>query len=358
MASELKPVQVRLGAIVPIVIACLIHGFKCLIVGNPGIGKTEVTKAIIATLPPMIPDGENALLLEWFLAQENEEDIGGIPYPKTDESGMFADKLLFEKQRANLINPDRYVINFLDDMTHGGARKQTAIMQFWDGSILGKRLGPNCRFIGCCNDTTMMAGAAPIIEPLKSRCWVIYHAVADFPFWEKWATGPGLIRPDIVAYLSDNPGSLDAFKPTKMLTQSPSPRTWHHLSDMMNVCDEVGVDDFTRNATAEGTVGAAQANQYLRYADMVKQAATPEIILSDPYGARIPENASIMYAVTLALSYTVDTVERAELAMQYGSRMTAEFEALLVKTITEKFPGAKATDEYVDYASRQARIIL
>ena len=358
MATDWKPSTVKLGSIVPIIISCLVHNFKALIVGNPGIGKTAMVNAIQATLPPYIPDGPDALLLNWFLAQENEENISGLPYPGKDESGMYAVQLLFEKQRANLMNPDRYVINFLDDITHGGTRKQTAIMQFWDGTILGERLGDNCRFIGCCNDTTMMAGASPIIEPLKSRCHVIYHAVADFKYWEKWAITSGKVRPDIIAYLSANPSCLDMFEPTKMLTNSPSPRTCHHCSDMMNVCDENEVDEYTRNATAEGSVGSAQARQYLRFADMVKQAVTPDIILADPHGARIPENTSMLYASALSISHVSDTVEKASLAMQYAHRMPPEFEALVVKIITEKLPDAKRTDEYIEYSTRQAQIII
>ena len=358
MATDGVPTKVKFGAIVPLVVACLIHNFKVLIVGNPGIGKTEVTRAIIATLPPMIPDGKPALLLEWFLAQEQEEDVGGIPYPAKDEIGEYATRLLFTKQRANLVNDDRYVVNFLDDVTHGGTRKQTANLQFFRGSILGERLGPNCRFIGCCNDTTMMAGAAPIIEPFKSSCHVIYHAIADFPFWEKWAVSSGKIRPDVIAYLSENPVCLDMFQPSKMLVNSPSPRTWEHLSDMMTVCDTVGVDDYVRNATAEGAVGSAQAVQYLRFAEMVKQAVTPDIILADPCGARVPENASMMYAASLSLRHVVDTIDKAERAMRYAHRMPVEFEALTVDGIAEKLPESKQTTEYMDYTVRKAQYEL
>ena len=186
MAEMWDPMKVKLGALVPIIAACIVQNLKVLIVGNPGIGKTEVIRMIASTLPPYIPEGKDALLLNWFLAQEQEENVDGIPFKCEDSNGAYVKQLPFEKQRKNLLVDDRYVINFLDDMLMGSTRKQTSHMQFFRGHIFGEKVGDNVRYIAATNDITMKAGTTAAIEPLKSSCTTIYHAIVDHPFWENW----------------------------------------------------------------------------------------------------------------------------------------------------------------------------
>lgn len=353
-----EPMKVKLGALVPIIMLSLVRGLKVLIVGNPGIGKTEVIKMIVGMMPPYIPEGKPAVLLNWFLAQEQEENVDGIPFKCTDENGDYVKQLPFEKQRTNLLYDDRFVVNFLDDMLQGSTRKQTSHMQFWGGHIFGENVADNIRFIGATNDVKMKAGATAAIEPLKSRCTTIYHAVVDHPFWEKWAINSGRVRPDIIAYLHQNPQALDQFNPTVNLTNSPCPRTWVSASDILNICEETEADNYTTKASVEGSIGNAEMLQFFAFKTMVDQAATPEVILADPHGVRVPENASVMYAVCLALVNVCDTVEKAEFAMQYAKRLPAEFESLMVKQMAGNVEGMKHTKEYVDYLSRRGETLL
>lgn len=358
MAETWEPMTVKLGAIVPIMTEAIIRGSKILLVGSPGIGKTAIINMIIDALPPYILDGMGALLINWFLAQEQEENVEGVPGKATDKHGDYAKHLLFDKQRQNVLTSDRYVVNFFDDLLMGTTRKQTSNLQFWRGFILGKPVGENVRFIGATNDVKHMAGTVKAIEPFKSSCTCIFHAIADHPFWEKWAINSGLVRPDVIAYLNTNPHALDMFNPSVSLTNCPSPRTWVHLSDMLNICEAVGADEYHMKASAEGAVGAPETVQFFAFKGMVDNAVTPQIILSDPQGANVPENASVMYAVSLALCNVVETQETAEYAMQYAKRLPAEFEALVVRQLVSKNEAYKVSNEYVDYTARQASMVL
>ena len=174
----------------------------------------------------------------------------------------------------------------------------------------------------------------------------------------KLAITSGRVRPDIIAYLHQNPQALDQFNPTVNLTNSPCPRTWVSASDMLNVCESVEADNYTTKASVEGAIGNAETNQLFAFKTMVDSAATPEVILADPHGSRVPENASVMYAVSLALIHVVDTVEKAEYAMQYARRLPAEFESLMVRQMATKVDGMKRTKEYIDYLSRRGETLL
>ena len=358
MADTWEPMQVKLGRIVPIITEALIRGSKILLVGSPGIGKTAVLNSIIANLPPYVLDGMGALLINWFLAQEQEEDVGGVPGKVSDSNGDYATHLLFEKQRQNMTITDRYVVNFLDDVLHGSTRKQAANLQFIRGFILGHTVPDNVRFIAATNDVKHMAGTVKAIEPFKSSFTCIFHAIADHPFWEKWAISSGLVRPDVIAYLNTNPHALDMFNPSVSLTQCPSPRTWVHLSDMLNICEAVGTDEYHMKASAEGAIGAPETVAFFAFKSMVDNAVTPQIILADPHGANVPENASVMYAVSLALCNVVETQETAEYAMQYARRLPAEFEALIVRQLVNHDETYKFTNEYIEYTARQSDMML
>jgi hypothetical protein len=299
-----------------------------------------------------------ALLIPWFLAQEAEEDVGGVPGKASDKDGDYAVHLLFDKQRQNMTITDRFVVNFLDDVLHGSTRKQASNLQFVRGFILGKAVPDNVRYIAATNDVKHMAGTVKAIEPFKSSFTCIYHAIADHPFWEKWAINSGLVRPEIIAYLHSNPHALDMFEPSVSLTNSPSPRTWCHASDMLAICEQVGADEYHQRVSVEGAIGAPQTVQLFAFKEMLDKAVTPQIILADPRGANVPDNVSVMYAVSLAVCNIVETVEMAEYAMQYARRLPAEFEALIVGQLCQKIPGAKVTNEYINYTAKQAQTIL
>ena len=358
MAETWEPMTVKLGTIVPIVTAALVKGLKILLVGSPGIGRTAVLNAIVESLPPYKEGGKAALLLNWFLAQEQEENVDGVPGKVTDKDGDYAVHLLFEKQRQNMMINDRYVVNFLDDLLQGSTRKQSSHMQFWDGYILGEKVPDNVRFMAATNDVKHMAGTVKAIEPLKSRCTCIYHVIADHPFWEKWAINSGQVRPDIIAYLNTNPHALDQFNPSVSLTNCPSPRTWVHASEMLTICEQVGADQYHQKASVEGAIGAPECVAFFNFKTMVDRAVTPQVILADPQGANVPENASIMYAVSLALCNIVETQETAEYAMQYAKRLPAEFEALIVRQLCQKNESYKVTNEYIDYTARHSDMLL
>lgn len=358
MAEKWEPMKVKLGAIIPIILSSLIHNIKLLLVGDPGIGKTAVCDAAFATLPPYIQDGDSAVILRWFFAQEQAEDVAGLPAKTEDEFGPFATHLLFGKQRVNVITKDRYIVNFLDDCGMGMTRDQTAQMQFLRGFIQGEKLPDNVRFIGATNDKTDKAGVVGMISPFKSSFDCIYHVEEDFDLWRNWAESSEEIRPDILAYLRDNPYALNQFIPSTDLVNWPNPRTWHSASKMLNICEANNAPNYVQKASVEGAIGAAQTAQFFAFKSMLDSAVTPTIILHDPIGANVPDNASVLYAVSLSLIHAVDTLEKGEIAMSYAARIPAEFEALIMKRLVGKNPALKNTDGYIKFKARHAEIML
>lgn len=354
MGDTWIPMKVKIGALVPIIVASILQGIKLLIVGNPGIGKTAIADATIASLPPYVVDGPEAMIIRWFLAQEQAEDVAG--YPAIIDGK--AEHILFGKQRKIFEILDRYVVHFLDDAGMGMTRDQTAQMQFVRGFVQGKRVPDNNRYIACTNDKTDKAGVTGMIEPFKSSFDCIYHAVVDHAYWEYWAVDSGQVRPDIIAYLNTHPQELDQFNPTTNLVNCASPRTWVSASNMLTICEKTDADEFTTKASVEGAIGSASCSQFFAFKEMLEAAVTPAIILADPTGASIPENTSIMYAVALALVNTVDDRGMAEAAFRYAKRLPMEFEALILRQCVKKNDGYRRTGEYLDYLSRNAEVTL
>ena len=347
MAEKWNPMKVKMRDIHDVIKQAIVDDFKILIVGNPGIGKTAIVNDVAKEL--------DAIVVPYFLAQEQAEDVGGLP-------GIIdgkAQHILFERQRFIMTPNERIVIPFLDDCGQGQTRDQTAQMQFLRGFIQGKKVPSNVRFIGCTNDKTDKAGITGMIEPFKSSWGSIIHAETDALYWVELAEKQHFqCRPDIIAHIRANPHELDQFNPTTDLVNSASPRQWIEASKGLNICESIGADTYTTKALFEGSIGSASCTTFFNFKSMVETCATPNVILADPEGSNVPENASLMYAVCLAVANVVTDKESAQKAMRYGRRLPAEFETIMVRQLCQKIDGIKHTKEYTNYVSRHAEILL
>lgn len=347
MAEKWQPMKVKMRHIYDIIKQAILDDYKMMIVGNPGIGKTAIVERIALEL--------DAIVVPYFLAQEQAEDVGGLPAIIEGK----AQHVLFERQSFIMTPRDQIVLCFLDDVGMGQTRDQTAQMQFLRGKVQGRNVPGNVRFISCTNDKTDKAGVTGIIEPFKSSHGTIIHAETDAEYWVELAEQSIFeCRPDVVAHIRANPHELDQFNPTTDLVNCASPRQWVEAAKGLTICEKVNADIYTTKAVFEGSIGSASCTTFFNFKSMVETCATPSVILADPEGANVPDNASLMYAVCLAVSNIVDDKDKAKKAMRYGRRMPAEFETIMVRQLCQKIEGLKASNEYTNYVSRHAEILL
>ena len=186
---------------------------KVLIKGAPGIGKTEIVLQAAAQA------GAEVVLMHPSVS--DPVDFKGLPAISDGKA-----EFLPYGQLRKLVEASKPTICFIDDIGQAPHAVQAALMQLIQArEIDGVAISEHVTFCGATNDSSHMAGVTSILEPVKSRWHTIVELHADDREWARWAQGAKLPEEIIAFILFRGMEALHNFKPTRELSNSPSPRT-------------------------------------------------------------------------------------------------------------------------------------
>lgn len=326
--SPVKPSQLRalLAKTIP-------AKLPVLITGAPGIGKTECEAQSCADA-----NADNIIM---HPVVKDPTDFKGMPWV-TDGGAAF---IPFGDLQT-LINASKLTACFLDDLGQATPAVQAAAMQLILGRhIDGHRISENVVFIAATNRRGDRAGVSGILEPVKSRFSTIVELVPDLNDWCVWAVSAD-VAPEVIAFLRFRPELFSEFRPTADLTNSPSPRTWHHVSRILAL-------DLPRELqvpTIQGAVGEGAGVEFVSFLRVWSDMVSPDLILSTPDTAAIPAEPSALYAVATAIAMRVQK-ESMSRYCRYLERLCHadrdEFAAVSIKTALAREPKLSNTPGYV-----------
>lgn len=286
-------------------------GESVLIVGAPGIGKTNIVEQAAAAA--------KADLLLSHPVVEDPTDAKGLPWPKKD--GKTADFLPFGNL-AKAINVTTRTAWFLDDLGQATPATQASYMQLiLKGEVNGHKLPDFITFVAATNERGHRAGVSGILEPVKSRFRTIVKLVANIDDWTNWAYSAN-IPPMLIAFLRFRPDLLSKFEATADMTNSPSPRTWANLARM----EALALSPETELAAFGGSVGAGAAGEYLAFRKIAATLPNLDAIIQNPSKAPIPTQPSELYATVVGLAAKATPANFGSLAT-YATRLATEKDA-------------------------------
>jgi hypothetical protein len=297
---------------------CIIHKQNVLIKGSPGIGKTSIVESACKKA--------GAGLITTYPVVSDPTDYKGLPFAAND--GKSAHFLPFS-ELDQLIKADRPTVYFLDDIGQATPAVQSALM----GLLLSRRINgfqvsDHVTFIAATNRREDMAGVSGVLEPVKSRFASIVQLDVDADDWITWAIENNMPT-ELIAFIRFSPDILSAFKPTRDIVNTPSPRTVAHVGRLQNLGLSVADDYFTE--AVAGAAGEAFASQYKGFLDTRAELPTVEEVLLNPDGARLPESPSAKYAIAEMLASRM-TEATADPLICYLGRLNPEFAALSFKS--------------------------
>lgn len=340
MATEaitLRPSQTALA-----VRHCILAGKPILVKSGPGCGKsdiiTDVAKAlkhdIILSHPPV----------------EDPTDSKGIPWYDPEAKRM---RFMPVGQIAKALAATKPTVWFIDDLGQAAESVQKAYMQWLLArEVDGNRL-PDCvTIVAATNRRADRAGVSGLLEPVKSRFATIVELEPNVEDWSEWALDHD-IAPEVIAYLRNV--QVDALykpEPTADIVNSPCPRTWSHVSAIMQMNI---ADTDVRYAMFAGAVGPGAAVAFNGYLKIVSEAPSVDDIIRDPSKTRIPENPSALYAVSSSLAHRA-TAKNCGAIFTYVERMHkaeyGEFCAFLLRDMLRKDRSLKDTPEFAQLAKK------
>jgi hypothetical protein len=308
-----------------------------LITGAPGIGKTDVVtqaaaaaKADLVVSHPVVSDPTDYKGMPWVI----DGRATFLPFGDLDL----------------LINAKKLTLAFADDLGQASPSVQAAYMQLQLARrINGHKISDHVVFCAATNRRSDRAGVSGILEPVKSRFATIVELQADLNDWCEWAASHG-VAPEVIAFLRFRPAHLSCFKPTADMTNSPSPRTWHHVSKL----HQLGLDRDLQLSTFAGAIGPEIAPEFTGFLRIWADMVSPDVVLTTPDTAPIPVETSTLWALSTALSARVASASMVRY-VKYLERLIkagkAEFSALSMKAAIARDPKLANTPGYIQAMS-------
>jgi MoxR-like ATPase len=305
---------------------------KILIKGAPGIGKTDIVTAAAKSA--------GADLVIMHPAVSDPVDFKGLPAIV----GEHAEFLPYGQLRR-LIEAKSLTICFIDDIGQAPHAVQAALMQLiQQREIDGHKISDHVVFCGATNDSSHMAGVQSILEPVKSRWDTIIELHADHIEWVRWAQRNN-IREEILAFVMfRGMDVLHAFKPTRDLTNSPSPRTVAAAARLFAA--GLHTHDILAGACGEGW-----AAEFLGFLKVYRNLPDPDECIKNPDKARIPaaEDAATLFAISVALSLRATKGNFANIT-KYLKRLPKEHEVFAVRDALARETSLQNTPAFTNWA--------
>jgi MoxR-like ATPase len=374
------------------------NGFNYLIVGPPGVGKSDIVEQACAITGhkliithPVTSDPTDYKGFPWLNGM-SFVDVLKIAAGKIDKAkkktlditkvitdtcselakmnvSVSADFVPFANLEL-LMNATEPTVFFLDDIGQAPVAVQAACMQLiLAREINGKKISEHVVFVAATNRREDRAGVQGILDPLKSR-FMIAHLVTSVADWIDWASSvqknslgkPINGLPDELIQFIQYRGEelLHNYTSTPDLVNHAMPRTVARVGELQlaGVPKELEYQMFSQ------TAGEGFAGEYIGFLRMVRDLTSLDLILASPMAVTMPEEPSTLYATCAGLSARADEdtfpaiAEFAE-RMFDGSQFSdgtprGDFGMMMITVITTKQPELKETPEFIQWATVHA----
>lgn len=308
-------------------------GKPVLVVGSPGIGKTDIIKETTSEL------GYDLIISHPVV--DSPLDYKGMPYAHNKEASF----LPFGNLKK-IINAEKPTVFFIDDLGQAPDTVQAALMQLLlSREINENKISDNVVFVAATNRKSDKAAVSAILEPVKSRFISIIDLDVDPTDWIVWASENNMPT-ELIAFINIKPDLLIAFEPTHEIKNSPCPRTVANIGMIQNA-------NFDEEDIVELFIGAAGekfASEYIMFLDIYRKAPKFSDIITNPENCQLPDitDASLRNIICVNLKSKANVVNFDSI-VKYVKRMGNEYAQFIITAIVSDNENLKSTKTYTDW---------
>jgi hypothetical protein len=305
------------------------------ILGAPGGGKSACARDIVAELGV-------ETVVEFTASLRDPVDVLGTPNNTGEYTRWVPPEEFYNLRqgRAALI---------LEELSDAPIPMQNALCGvIYDRRAGNLQLSPDLFIIATGNRTEDKSGANRITSKLanRTRRFDFQENIDD---WTEWALDNDM-DPVLIQFLRFRPGLLSDFDANRFA--NPTPRAWERVNLIPASLDSGLFFD-----NVAGEVGEGAAAEYTGFRRIYMSLPDVDSILLDPAGADVPQDPATLYALTgaLARKSTKDNFDRVS---KYLSRMSPEFNVMATKDAIKLQPTIKHSRAFVEWASKNAEVLM
>lgn len=305
-----------------------------LMVGKPGVGKTDVLKQLGKKL--------GRKLFVSHPAVDDPSDYKGFAFFMEGRADFFP-----LGQMREIIECKEPAIWFIDDLGQAPIATQNGIMQYIHHR--NRQLGAHCipehvAIVAATNSREDNAGVIGMTDPLKGRWTTIIEVVPDIKSWIDWALAHD-IDPMIMAYLHYRPDNLCQFEPSRDFKMYPTPRGWEHVNELV----KLPVEENLLQALLTGCIGEYTATEFIQFRRIMDELPDLDNIERDGANAPLPSTNQANYAIVGALSHRGDKAPQLREIMNYVRRLASEYRVLWSEIYHKKHPNMMHSAEWTQW---------
>jgi hypothetical protein len=229
--------------------------------------------------------------------------------------------------------PDGYSgwLIFFDELNSASPAVQAAAYKILLDKMVGvHHLHKNVAMAGAGNLETDNAIVQPLSTALQSRM-VHFELAIDSDEWVDWATDNDIDH-RITSFIKFKPSALFTFHPDHTDKTYGCPRTWEFANRFVKEEEVLGKE---MTPILSGTLSEGLAREFIGFCKIYQDLPTMASIIANPTGIKIPEEPSVMFALTGAISNHAkeDTISK---LMEFVERLPAEFQVVTLREIVRR----------------------
>jgi len=309
------------------------------ILGAPGGGKSACAREVIASLD--IPPER---VVEFTASLRDPVDVMGTPSNRGDFTRWTPPEEFY-----NLRSGVGKSALILEELSDAPVPMQNALCSvIYDRRAGNLQLSDQLFIIATGNRTEDKSGANRITSKLagRTRRFDFSENIDD---WTVWALDND-IDPVLIQFLRFRPGLLSDFDANRFA--NPTPRTWERVN---LIPESLAKDLFYDNVAGE--VGEGAAAEYTGFRKIYASLPDVDSVLLSPDTAEVPTDPATLFALTGALANkaTKDNFDR---VTKYTARLPREFDVMCTKDAIRKTPDVRRTRSFIEWASRNAEVLM
>ena len=292
-----------------------------MIHGSPAIGKSSIVKQIAQQF--------GLKLIDLRLSQCDPTDLLGLPTFTNGRAG-YAPMNTFPIEGDEIPRGYSGWLLFLDEFNSAPMSVQAAAYKLVLDRMVGiHHLHKNVAIVCAGNLESDGAIVQPMSTALQSRL-VHLEVEVNNKEWVDWANSKGFDH-RITSYIDFRPDQIYTFSADHTDKTYASPRTWEFMNNLLKV------SKITRDMLPLmiGTVGEGTAREFYGFCEIQDRLPKLEEIVSKPNTIKVPEEPSVLFALSGSLAANA-TEENVSSLITFIGRMPAEFQVVCLRNLVRR----------------------